>query len=147
MNNKEQKTEKTLKKLSLAEFINQGIEKESKVKKEVDLPIEGCGIVTFVKPTQDRLLEFLNSQANSVRMNKNEEIIGTNLIYLTEASKEFIYFCCPFLQNPELQKAWDIVDPLDTPVKAFGIENLIGIANQIKDAFGDEKETKNKIKN
>lgn len=141
------KEEKILKKLSLAEFINQGIEKESKTKKEVDLPIEGCGIVTFIKPTQDRLLEFMNAQANAVRMNKEEEIIGTNLIHLTEASKEFIYFCCPYLQNPELQKAWDIVDPLDTPVKAFGIENLIAIASQVKEAFGDEKVTKQKIKN
>lgn len=139
--------EKQLKKLSLAEFINQGIEKESKMKKEVDIQIEGCGIVTFIKPTQDRLLEFINAQANSVRMNKDEEIIGTNLICLIEAAKEFIYFCCPFLQDAELQKAWNIVDPLDTPSKAFGIENLAGIANQIKDAFGDEKETRKKIKN
>lgn len=141
------KEEKTLKKLSLAEFINQGIERESKTKKEVDLEIEGCGIITFVRPTQDRLLEFMNSQANSVRMNKDEEIIGTNLIYLTEASKEFVYFSCPFLQDADLQKAWGIVDPLDTPVKAFGIENLIAIASQVKEAFGDEKITKQKIKN
>lgn len=38
-------------------------------------------------------------------------------------------------------------DPLDAPVKAFGVENLAGIAKKIKEAFGDGKKTKEKLKN
>lgn len=49
--------------------------------------------------------------------------------------------------NPELHKAWGIKDPLDAPVKAFGVENLAGIAKKIKQAFGDGKKTKEKLKN
>ncbi len=143
----EKQEEKQLKKLSLEEFINQGLERESSKKKEADIPIEGWGVITFIKPTEDNLLEFLNAQANAIKMNKDEEIIGTNLRAITEAAKGFIYFSCPYLQNPELHKAWGIQDPLDVPVKAFGVENLPNIANKIKDTFGDGKKTKKKIKN
>ncbi|NOW07858.1 hypothetical protein [Clostridium beijerinckii] len=145
--NEEKQEEKKLKKLSLEEFINQGLERESRKKKEMDIPIDGFGLITFIKPSEDNLLEFLNAQANAIKMNKEEEIIGTNLRSITEAAKEFIYFSCPFLQNTELHKAWGIQDPFDAAVKAFGVENLPNIANQIKDTFGDGKKTKKKIKN
>jgi hypothetical protein len=137
---------KVLKKLSLDEFINKGLEKETNRKKEVDINIEGLGPVTFTKPTEDEMLEFLNAQANSFKINKNEEIIGSDLISLTAASKGFIYFHCPFLQNTQLHEAWGIKDPLDTPARAFGIENLPDIAGRIKDAFEDPT-VKTKIKN
>ncbi|WP_017211846.1 hypothetical protein [Clostridium beijerinckii] len=134
-------------KISLEDFIKKGLEKSEGIRKEADIEIEGYGSITFVRPTEDNILEYLDAQANAIKMNKNEEIIGTDYKLLANASKEFIYFSCPFLQNPELHKAWGIKDPLDAPVKAFGVENLAGIAKKIKEAFGDGKKTKEKLKN
>lgn len=142
---KEEKAE--VKKISLEDFIKKGLEKSEGIKKEADINIEGYGLITFIRPTEDNLLEFLDAQANAIKMNKDEEIIGTNYKLLTNAAREFIYFSCPLLQNPDLHKAWGIKDPLDAPIKAFGIENLSSIAKQIKDTFGDGAKTKEQLKN
>ena len=142
---KEEKAE--VKKMSLEDFIKKGLERSEGIKKEADINIEGYGLITFIRPTEDNMLEFLDAQANALKMNKDEEIIGTNYKLLTNAAREFIYFSCPFLQNPELHRAWGIKDPLDAPAKAFGIENLSSIAKQIKDTFGDGKKTKEDLKN
>lgn len=136
-----------LKKISLEDFIKKGLERSEGIKKEANINIEGYGFITFIRPIEDNILEFLDAQANAIKMNKDEEIIGTNYKLLTNAAREFIYFSCPFLQNPDLHKAWGIKDPLDAPAKAFGIENLSGIAKQIKDEFGDGKKTKEDLKN
>ena len=142
---KEEKAE--VKKISLEDFIKKGLEKSEGIKKEADINIEGYGLITFIRPTEDNLLEFLDAQANAIKMNKDEEIIGTNYKLLTNAAREFIYFSCPLLQNPDLHKAWGIKDHLDAPIKAFGIENLSSIAKQIKDTFGDGAKTKEQLKN
>lgn len=86
---KEEKAE--VKKISLEDFIKKGLEKSEGIKKEADINIEGYGLITFIRPTEDNLLEFLDAQANAIKMNKDEEIIGTNYKLLTNAAREFIY--------------------------------------------------------
>ena len=136
-----------LKKLSLDEFINKVLEKDANKKKEEEIDIPEYGLVTFTRPTDDRSLEYLNASANAVKIDREGTIQSTDLIFMNEAAKTFIYFSCPYLQNTDLQEALNIKDPLDTPAKVFGSNNLIDIANIIKQKFGDGTKVKRTIKN
>ena len=115
--------------------------------KEEEIDIPEYGLVTFTRPTDDRSLEYLNASANAVKIDREGTIQSTDLIFMNEAAKPFIYFSCPYLQNTDLQEALNIKDPLDTPAKVFGANNLIDIANLIKQKFGDGTKVKRTIKN
>lgn len=145
--NKKEENKTELKKLSLNEFINKALEKDANKKKEEDIDIPEYGLVTFTRPTDEDSLEYLNASANAVKIDSEGTIQSTDLIFMNEAAKSFIYSSCPFLQNTELQEALNIKDPLDTPAKVFGSNNLINIANIIKQKFGDGTKVKRTIKN
>ena len=145
--NKQEENKNELKKLSLDEFINKVLEKDANKKKEEEIDIPEYGLVTFTRPTDDRSLEYLNASANAVKIDREGTIQSTDLIFMNEAAKPFIYFSCPYLQNTDLQEALNIKDPLDTPAKVFGANNLIDIANLIKQKFGDGTKVKRTIKN
>jgi len=145
--NKKEENKNELKKLSLDEFINKVLEKDANKKKEEEINIPEYGLVTFTRPTDDRSLEYLNASANAVKIDREGTIQSTDLIFMNEAAKQFIYFSCPYLQNTDLQEALNIKDPLDTPAKVFGANNLIDIANLIKQKFGDGTKVKRTIKN
>lgn len=145
--NKKEENKNELKKLSLDEFINKVLEKDANKKKEEEIDIPEYGLVTFTRPTDDRSLEYLNASANAVKIDREGTIQSTDLIFMNEAAKQFIYFSCPYLQNTDLQEALNIKDPLDTPAKVFGANNLIDIANLIKQKFGDGTKVKRTIKN
>jgi len=144
---KEMDKKQEIKKLSIEEFIGKALEKDSNRKNEDEILIPGYGPVTFKRPTENQSLEYLNASANAIKIDRNGTILSTDLIHMTESAKSFIYFTCPFLQDADLQEALSIKDPLDTPSKIFGQENLIDIANIIQQKFGDGMKVKRAIKN
>jgi hypothetical protein len=145
--NEKQEVKKELKELTLDEFINKAVEKCESQKKELKIPILDFGLITFKRPTNDQTLDYINAQGNSIRFSSDGKILGTDLVNLSKAASELIYFICPYLQNTDLQEALGIKDPLDMPIKVFGIENLIDIANLINNKFGLGKKIKKSIKN
>lgn len=136
-----------IKKVTLNDFIKKAVDKQSNKKMEADIPILDYGEITFKRPTNDQMLEYMNISMNAVKMDKDRNVISTDYASLNEAAKQFIYFTCPFLQNQELQDSLGVKDPFDTPVEAFGIENIAGIATQIQNEFRDKKRVKEEIKN
>ncbi|WP_238899370.1 hypothetical protein [Clostridium sp. YIM B02500] len=132
-------SKEAIKELSLKDFLNKSIDRSSKEKEEDQIEIPGWGKIPVKRPTNDQTLDFLNAQANSVKFDKKGNITETDLRVLTDSAVQYVYFACPYLQEPELQEAHEIKDPFDIPIKVFGIENVVDIANLIHEKFSGEK--------
>ncbi|KGO13370.1 hypothetical protein NZ45_12800 [Clostridium botulinum] len=125
------------KKITLEDFIKKATDKYNKRKKVVDIDVEGFGLLTFKRPSDADLLEFKNTLANSVKMSKDESIDKLDYGQMLNASKELIYNSCEFLHSNELMQELECGEPFDVPVKVFGIDGSIQLAQKINEAFED----------
>ncbi|KOM97273.1 hypothetical protein EXM36_17205 [Clostridium botulinum] len=125
------------KKITLEDFIKKATEKYNKRKKVVDIEVENFGILTFTRPSDSDLLEFKNTLANSIKMSKDESIDKLDYGQMLNASKELIYNSCEFLHSNELMQDLECGEPFDIPIKVFGIDGTIQLAQKINEAFED----------
>lgn len=135
---------KTQTKITLDDFIKKVTQKYQNRKNSMDIDAENIGVLTFSRPSENMLLGYMNRVGSAVVSDKDGNVISQDLNVMLEASKELIYSTCSFLNNDELQKSLDVVDPLDIVTKVFGITKAIDIAGQIASEFMDE-ETQKKI--
>ncbi|GAA0735854.1 hypothetical protein [Clostridium oceanicum] len=139
---------KKAKKLTLEDFIKKATDKHTKRKKVVDIDIEGFGLITFKRPSDSDLLDFKDVLANSVKVTKDEKIDKLDYRQMLEASKELLYNTCEFLHSKELMEELQCGEPFDLPVKIFGIDETIELAQKVCEAFEDNKtDIKEHIKN
>lgn len=131
------------KKITLEDFINKATNKYKNRKMSVDIPVDGFGELTFNRPSDNDLLEYLNNVAKGVKADKDGNILDTDLTVMVEASQVLVYKTCDYLHNKELQENLEIVDPLDTPIRVFGATRTMEIAEKISNAFENDgiKET------
>lgn len=132
------------KKITLEDFIKKATQKYQNRKNSMDIEVENIGILTFNRPTENELLLYMNRVSSAVVSDAKGNVVSQDLNIMMDASKDLIYSTCSFLQNTELQKSLDVVDPLDVVIKVFGITKVIDIASQIGSEFMDE-ETKKKV--
>ncbi|MGO5072338.1 hypothetical protein ACTQ4K_00055 [Clostridium sporogenes] len=135
------------KKITLEDFIKKATDRYNKRKKVVEIGIKGFGTLVFKRPTDSELLEFKDTLANSVKMSKGSTSKGSTskvstidkLDYkkMLEASKELIYKSCEYLHNTELMQDLDCAEPYDIPIKIFGIDGTIELAQRINEEFED----------
>ncbi|ACO83966.1 hypothetical protein EXN54_19375 [Clostridium botulinum] len=125
------------KKIALEDFIKKATDKYNKRKRVVDIEVEGFGILTFTRPSDSDLLEFKNTLANSIKMSKDESIDKLDYRQMLNASKELIYNSCEFLHSNELMQDLECGEPFDIPIKVFGIDGTIQLAQKINEAFED----------
>lgn len=138
-----------IKKITLEDFINKSKDKYKNKKVEADVEIDG-DLIPFTRPSNGQYLTYMNALANSVKADKEGNLLETDLENMTQASAELIFNACHFVRNKELQDSLEIKDPLDTPAEVFGIDNLNDIATSILEAFGmgdKNKNIKEEIKN
>ncbi|NCI22164.1 hypothetical protein EJM73_19490 [Clostridium botulinum] len=125
------------KKITLEDFIKKATDKYNNRKKVVDIEVENFGLLTFKRPSDADLLEFKNTLANSIKMSKDESIDKLDYGQMLNASKELIYNSCEFLHSNELMQDLECGEPFDLPVKVFGIDGTIQLAQKINEAFED----------
>ncbi|NFF69331.1 hypothetical protein FDF69_20415 [Clostridium sporogenes] len=125
------------KKITLEDFIKKATDRYNKRKKVVDIEVEEFGALTFKRPSDSDLLEFKNTLANSVKMSKDESIDKLNYGQMLNASKELVYNTCEILHSDELMKELECGEPFDIPVKIFGIDGTIQLAQKINEEFED----------
>ncbi|GAA0081379.1 hypothetical protein [Clostridium sp. CTA-6] len=135
-----------VKKIGLEDFIKKATDKYNKRKKIAEIEVEGFGLLTFKRPTDAELLEFKSVLANSVNVSKDENITKIDYSNMLQASKELLYNTCEFLHSPELITAVEAAEPFDVPVKVFGIDETINLAQKVNEEFED-KEISKKVKN
>lgn len=126
--------------ITLQEFIEkaQNKVKNRKMTTDIDIPSMECSL-TFMRPSEDELLEYMNEISKSIKVDKNKTVIETDMIKMFEASKRIVYSNCEYLKSKELQDALGIVAPLDILSKLFGAELTIKIAEKIYEDFSDTK--------
>ncbi|MBN3398156.1 hypothetical protein CF074_10790 [Clostridium botulinum] len=125
------------KKITLEDFIKKATDKYNNRKKVVDIEVENFGLLTFKRPSDADLLEFKNTLANSIKMSKDESIDKLDYGQMLNASKELIYNSCEFLHSNELMQDLECGEPCDIPIKVFGIDGTIQLAQKINEAFED----------
>ncbi|EQC1537550.1 hypothetical protein [Clostridium botulinum] len=134
------------KKIGLEDFIRKATDKYNRRKKVAEIEVEGFGLLTFKRPTDAELLEFKNVLANSVNVSKDENITKIDYSNMLQASKELLYNTCEFLHSPELITTVEATEPFDVPVKVFGIDETISLAQKVNEEFEDQEISK-KVKN
>lgn len=126
-------------KVTLVDFISKAVNKYSNRQLIIEIETE-MGTMVFNRPGENELLSYVSECSRS------QDDLGLVL----KASKSLVYNSSSFLQNDDLQKKLDVVDPLDTVTKVFEINETVEIASKIAETFmGAEKveEIEKEIKN
>lgn len=134
------------KKITLESFKAKAIDKFKNRKLVADIEVKGFGLVPFNRPSDNDLLEYLNGAAKGAVIGKDGNISETNIVPVADASKVFVYKCCSYLHDTELQEKVGVTDPYDIVFKLFGIDGTIDAAEKITDIFNGvevQKEIKN----
>lgn len=116
-------SKETAKKATFKDLIAKKLKKDEEQFKTKDIYVKSMdAILTFKKPKDDLAVEAMNDIQN-----------GGDISKMVEAFKKLIYHCCDMLQDTELHKELDVVDPFDTVNKLFDLGEVIGIGEQLMD--------------
>lgn len=114
------------KKATLEDLIAKKIQKEKDKNKTKDIYISSMDkILTFVKPKENVVLDAIDEIGD-----------GKDTRNTISAFKHLMYECCPLLQNQELQKELEILDPYDIVDVLFELGEVMKIGEQLVDLFG-----------
>ena len=122
---------KKLERLSLEHFIKKAMEIESKREKLFLIDTGDFGELEFKRPTTKEMLNYIDGTSNSVQTDGEDNVISQDTGGILDASKELVYQCCSYMQSQDLRESFEIENPLDTPVKIFGINKTNEIARKI----------------
>ncbi|NFM25179.1 hypothetical protein FDB84_12210 [Clostridium sporogenes] len=125
------------KKITLEDFIKKAVNKYNNRKKVADIEVEGFGVLTFKRPSDSDLLKFKDILANSIKFSKDESIDKLDYGRMLDASKELVYNSLEFLHSNELIETLECGEPFDIPVKIFGIDGTVQLAQRINEQFED----------
>ena len=136
--------------ITLEDFISKATQKYQDRKISMNINIDGMGLVTFSRPTENELLVYLNKSGNSIVTDKKGNVISQDMVTMLAASKDLVFSTCSYLQNIDLQKQLEAIDPIDTVTKVFGITKTMEIATDIAQEFMDkdmQSKVEKKVKN
>jgi hypothetical protein len=126
----------SIKKATFKDLIAKKIQKEADQFKVKDIYVTSMdATLTFQKPKDDLILDVMDEMGD---MNSMHKVIG--------GYKKLIYLTCNMLQDSELHKELDIVDPFDTIEKLFNLADIMEIGEQLMDLIdmdGKVEEIKN----
>ena len=123
------------KKITLKELIARKLQRDEDKLAVKEIFIDSLGgSLLFKKLKNSRILQLIDE----IEDNKTSEMY--------QVSVEMIYESCEMLQNPELHKKCEIVDPLDIVPALISIKEILEIGSQLIEFFGF-KEKIEEIKN
>lgn len=103
------------------DLINKHMEKEKKAQKLIKIYVPSMDReMIFKTPDDDLVLEIMDDITDT------DDLKGA-----VKAYSKLIYLTCDLLQNPELHKELDIVDPFDTVKVIFDIDEIMTIGDQL----------------
>ncbi|WP_051824121.1 hypothetical protein [Clostridium sulfidigenes] len=127
------------KKATFKDLIAKKIKKEEDQFKVREIYVESMdATLVFKKPKEETLLEIIDEMGVSNGDLKVSEMVP--------GFKKLIYLCCPMLQDVELQKEIEVVDPFDTVSKIFDLNDIMEIGEELMD-FIDMGDKVEKVKN
>ncbi len=119
-------SKETVRKATFKDLIAKKIKKEEEQFKTKDIFISSMdAALTFHKPTDDQVLDVIDEIGE-----------GKDSKKMVSAYRKLIYLCCNMLQDPDLHKEIDVVDPFDTVNKLFDLADVMEIGEQLMDMTG-----------
>jgi hypothetical protein len=116
-------SKESMKKATFKDLIAKKIQKESEQFKTMDIYVSSMdATLKFKKPNDDYVLDAIDDIGD-----------GTDIRKMIVAFKKLIYLCCDLLQNTELHKELEVVDPFDTVEKLFDLADIMEIGEQLMD--------------
>lgn len=138
------------KKLTIQEFINKYQDKELKKVKVTEIEVEGYGLIEFVRPKESVIVNYISNITKVTKINNEKGVDGIDFKSLLSAAEEFVYRCCPILQDKEIRASFPDNEPYEIPTLVFGSDMTLTIAVNLIDIFNGKKvkkETEQAIKN
>lgn len=137
---------KTLTLEDIIEKLNKNEEKKIKI---THIDVKNFGLMEFVRPHDNDILQYLSDLTNTVEFEENLEtsekkIKKIDLRKSLDISSEFIYKCCPMLQKKEIRDIHSNLSPYDIPSQIFGINETIELATQLNEIFEGASEISQK---
>ena len=110
-----------MKKATLKDLVSKKIKKEEDKYKVREIYVTSMGAyLMFKKPSEDLIIDIIDEIGD-----------GKNTKSVYEAFKKLIYMCCDMLQDPELHKELDIVDPYDTVNSIFEFGDVMELGEKL----------------
>lgn len=128
-----------LKKATFKDILAAAALKKKNAFKSKDILVPSMGkTMLFVKPSEDKLFELLDEMQG----NKSH---SEQIAFL----RKLIFWCCPQLQDQELQEEVGVVDPYDIVKEIFEIDDLTAISDELTPLLnvGSVVEADKEIKN
>lgn len=111
------------KKATFQDLLAKKLKKEQDQFKIKDIYVSSMdAILTFSKPKDDTVLDIIDEMGN---MEDIKKVIG--------GYKKLIYLTCSMLQDVELHKELEVLDPFDTVDKLFDLGDIMEIGEQLMD--------------
>lgn len=113
----------TAKKATFKDLIAKKLKKEEHQFKTSDIYVSSMdATLTFKKPKDDVIIDIMDEIGD-----------GAKVSTMIPAFKKLIYLCCDMLQDTELHKELDVIDPFDTVEKIFDLGDIMEIGEQLMD--------------
>lgn len=124
------------KKATFKDLIAKKLQKEKDQFRVKDIYVSSMdATLTFKKPKDDLIIDIMDDIGDREDTRK-----------MVESYKKLIYLCCDMLQDTELHKELDVIDPFDTVDKIFDLVDILEIGEQLMDLInigGKVEEIKN----
>ena len=121
-------SKKNVQKATLKDLILKKKIKEENKFKTKEVYIKGIDkTLVFNKLSEEKILDLMSDVKDMENINIRENY---------ELCKQVIYFSCPMLQDTELHKELEVVDPLDTVTSLFEMKEVFEITEEITELTG-----------
>lgn len=142
--------------ITLEEIIEKLTEKEEKKIKVTQVEVPEFGLIEFIRPKDDKILEYITEITKGVTFEDDDNVEDTtenenkindkklkniDLKQTLEASSKFVYQCCPLLQKKEIRDMYKGAIPYEIPGQIFGMNTTIELASKLIDIFEGKKAT------
>lgn len=135
--------------ITLNDFIAKRVKKYNSVPETVDIEFDG-DLIPFNRPTEEQVLKYIDEISKAVKVDAQGNYLGQDSQLMFEASRDFVFVSCKYMQDKTLQAEFSVSEPTDVVSKVFGIEGTIEMATKIKEAFDLNKiydEVASEVKN
>lgn len=111
------------KKATFKDLIAKKLKKEEEQFRTIDIYVSSMdATLTFKKPKDDVVIDIMDEIDDAAKVRT-----------MVPAFKKLIYLCCDMLQDTQLHKELDVVDPFDTVEKIFDLGDIMEIGEQLID--------------
>lgn len=131
--------------MTIKEFLEKARENENKKLKFVELEVENFGEITFTRPKQSDILEYLSNVTKASDYNEETDAVrNVDMQKMNTAASKLVYSSCSLFQSKEIRDEYKELSPFDIPSHLFGYGETMRLAGEIVDAF-DGKKVKEKV--